>query len=645
MGDNIRRLALIFALLLTLPTSLATLFSQPQVLPPPSRYSPPTRRYAEEGYDAVWLVRVKRFSFNGTHSIIRVYYKLKILTDAGADKFFERRIIYNRDWETLIVNSMRTILPNGTVLEPPPDAVQDLPLVKERMYSNARQRVYQMPGVKVGSIIEANYTLIERFPIKGEFQDSFLFQDGIPIRYEKYVVTLPPNYLPFRDWNILEDLGVEGIPIEFKSYANNTYVWEARNVPALLKEPGRPPLEEIVPGIAISSIKSWGEIAKWWWGLVKEVLKPSKEIYAKALEVIKGGRGSKAALLYHWVEKNIKYVALEFGLGGFKPYKPRTVLRNLYGDCKDGATLLASMLRSVNLSAYLTLICSRGDVNPEFPALAFDHAIVAIPLEKEVYGSKWLFLDTTTVTNPYGNIPVHDQGKWALIVGINDSDYLFTQTPEYPPEINELNVIKELILNETGDVYGKVVINATGSYDWALRYAFKMALTGELRERFLKRYVAAVAPGAELISYRISNLENYSEPFSLIMYFKAKSYATPYGANSMMFRLPLFPPSRLAKVKWRYYPYVLGFPSLVKEEGKVTLPKGWIISFLPRGVELKKYWGEFSVKYSSTNGKVIGDSITIIKYREIPRWMYNDYVEFLDEYAKGVELPVIITKG
>ncbi|HDI32224.1 MAG TPA: DUF3857 domain-containing protein [Thermofilum sp.] len=617
---------------------------QPYVLPPPSRYSPPEREYREEGYDAVWLVRDKRFTFNGTHLIKRIYYKLKILTDAGADKYFERKIVYNRDWETLIVHSMRTIQPDGTVLEPMPDAIQDIPLVRERIYDNARQRIYQMPGVKVNSIIEANYTIIDKFPIEGEFQDGFVFQDDIPIRYERYTVILPENYTLFEDWNLLMTLGIEEIPVEFTSYDNGTYVWEARNVPAILNEEGRPLKEEIAPAIALSSISSWDEIGEWWWSLVKHVIEPKEEVVDKVRELVEQGK-TGVAEIYHWVEKNIKYVALEFGLGGFKPYEPGIVLKNLYGDCKDGASLLVSMLKAMNQTAYLVLINSMGDVSPELPALAFDHAIAAIPLEEEIYGSKWLFLDTTAVTNPYGYIPIGDQGKWALIVGVNNTVHIFTQTPKYPPETNRFYLLKYLVLEETGDVNGMVRWEATGFYDWFLKYMFRMALTEEQKELLLKQYVTSIAPGGELKHYEISDLENYTRPFTLVLSFKASSYASPYGEDSLMFKIPLEPPrSRPVKREWRYYPYILGFPSITEEVGEVLIPEGWDVNFLPKNMTLEKYWGNISVTYSKMGRKIIGRAVMRIDHEELPRWMYNEYVKFLEKYSKRVELPVIITK-
>ena len=636
---------LLMVLLLLQAACLLPCVPQPQYHRP--RYLPPEREYREEGYDAVWLVRSKRVVFNGTHLMQNVYYRLKILTDAGADRYFERRIVYNRDWQTLVVHAMRTIQPDGTVLEPMPDAIQDLPLVRERIYDNARQRVYQMPGVRPNSVIEANYTVIERFPIEGEFQDAFTFQDSIPTRYARYVLVLPPGYEMFRDWRVLVDPGVEGVPIEFTSYPNNTYVWEARNVPATLAEEGMPPLEEIVPFVAVSSIDSWEEIGEWWWGLVRDVIRP-EEVAERASELVEGVEGveERIAALYHWVEKNIKYVALEFGLGGFRPYEPSVVLENLYGDCKDGATLLVSMLRAVNITAYPVLICLSGDVDPEFPVLAFDHAIVAVPLDGELYGSRWLFLDTTTATNPCGNLPVGDQGKWALIVGVNETRHVFTQTPIYPPGCNRFTIRKYIVLDENGDATGMVRWEATGSYDWALRYLFRMTMDEDERRSFLEGYVTTIAPGARLIHYEFSDLENYTAPFSLTMTFKAPGFASRYGEGTLAFRMPVTPLERgLVKREWRYYPYVLGFPSVREEVVEVVLPKGWRALHLPSNLTVVRFWGSVHLGFSRAADRVVAESVVRLVHDELPRRLYNEYVDILDRFAKRLELPVMVMRG
>ncbi len=75
-------------------------------------------------------------------------------------------------------------------------------------------------------------------------------------------------------------------------------------------------------------------------------------------------------------------MAIEIGVGGYQPHPAADVFKNKYGDCKDKATLLITMLGHIGLRGYPALVGTRGDIeaDPKTPTLAtFDHMIVALP--------------------------------------------------------------------------------------------------------------------------------------------------------------------------------------------------------------------------------------------------------------------------
>ena len=69
------------------------------------------------------------------------------------------------------------------------------------------------------------------------------------------------------------------------------------------------------------------------------------------------------------------------------PIPPPEVFTHRYGDCKDKATLLSSMLSQIGVESFYVVINSeRGSVTPEIPANVggFNHAILAIKLPAEL---------------------------------------------------------------------------------------------------------------------------------------------------------------------------------------------------------------------------------------------------------------------
>jgi transglutaminase-like putative cysteine protease len=615
-------------------------------MPPPERYDPPPIPYVEEGFDAVWLKWEGHTTFDGEVTLYKIHNKLKVLTERGAERYFEVKIYYSRYWHELEVHFIRTILPDGTVLEPPPESVLDVPIVRQRVYTDARQRIYYMPGVKPGCIIEYSFTIKARFPMSGEFQDWFIFQDWMPIRKAKYSLTLPEDYMMFLDWNVLQTNGIEELPLVFYS-EGNTYTWELEKVPGVLPEYGMPPLEEIAPAIVVSSIMSWDEVGQWWWEMVEEVMEPDEGVREKTLELIEGKETEpeRLAAIYHWVVKNIKYVALEFGIGGFKPLQPGVVLQNMYGDCKDSMILLLAMLRIAGIEAYPTLINVYGDVFPGFPSLWFDHAIVAVPLGEKRFGSEWLFLDGTASTNPAGDLPLADQAKWALIVGIDGGTrHELVQSPLYPPEWNKWRILQNITLNEDGSVNVTIRWETQGYFNRWWRYVFK-ALTEGQRTYFLMSYASLLVPGAELKWYEISDLEDYEQPIKVTLIFTGKAGRLYGNGERMMLKIPVLGPIRgLVKEEWRYYPLVIGAPYVIETVTVLTIPPGWEVEALPDSLSLEYYWGSIFIEYSYDGMVVISKVEEKINHKVIPRWMYNEWVDAQNEFAKHTEFPILIVK-
>ena len=111
--------------------------------------------------------------------------------------------------------------------------------------------------------------------------------------------------------------------------------------------------------------------------------------------------------------KNTRYVALEFGIHGFLPYRVPEIVRRGFGDCKDKASLIYTMLREAGVDARIVLVRTRrnGAIDDEPASLAvFDHAIAYVP-------SLNLFLDGTAEHSGTRELPEGDQGVMVLLVG------------------------------------------------------------------------------------------------------------------------------------------------------------------------------------------------------------------------------------
>ena len=86
-----------------------------------------------------------------------------------------------------------------------------------------------------------------------------------------------------------------------------------------------------------------------------------------------------------FVQHNIRYVAIELGIGGYQPHRAAEIFGHHYGDCKDKATAMSAMLHEIGVDSYYVVINSeRGSVTPDMPANSgFNHVILAVKLPPE----------------------------------------------------------------------------------------------------------------------------------------------------------------------------------------------------------------------------------------------------------------------
>src|SRR5205823_9470712 len=131
-----------------------------------------------------------------------------------------------------------------------------------------------------------------------------------------------------------------------------------------------------------------------------------------------------------FVQEDIRYVAIELGIGGWQPHPASDVFTHRYGDCKDKATLMSSMLSAIGVESYYVVInTERGSITGDTPAHnGFDHAILAIKLPEGVNDSsllatyqhpklgKLLLFDPTNELTPFGQIGGYLQDNYGLLV-------------------------------------------------------------------------------------------------------------------------------------------------------------------------------------------------------------------------------------
>ena len=126
------------------------------------------------------------------------------------------------------------------------------------------------------------------------------------------------------------------------------------------------------PAMRSKSAGSWSDIGVWYNTLTTTSRNPTPAIQQKVAEFTAGMTDpvAKMKALAEYMQRQIRYVAIEIGIGGYQPHLASDIFAHQYGDCKDKATLLAAMLNEIGVQSYYVIIdTDRGIVRPE---LSFD---------------------------------------------------------------------------------------------------------------------------------------------------------------------------------------------------------------------------------------------------------------------------------
>ena len=254
----------------------------------------------------------------------------------------------------------------------------------------------------------------------------------------------------------------------------------------------------------------------------------------------------KVAALAAFVQRGVRYVAIEIGIGGYQPHSAQSVLANRYGDCKDKVTLLSAMLQELGIDSYYVLVHSeRGAVAPNFPSVTnFNHVILAIRLPEDLGGlrlyavqdharlGRLLYFDPTDPVTPLGYLPSGEQAAHGLLVSEGGGELV--ELPSLLSVTNRLMRVGKWQLGPTGALSGGVREVRWGGPAYSRRAAFLMAPLAE-RAKVVEDFLGIFLRGFRLTRATVENLEDYDQNLVLDYRFESRNYAQRAG-NLLIFR-------------------------------------------------------------------------------------------------------------
>ncbi len=562
------------------------------------------------------------------------------LTDEAAANGRQYAFQYHADKQTVQLRAAKVYRADGKVDEAidSGEGAANNPAIA--MYTSQRTFYVNFPRLNAGDVVELRYR-VEDVVARNEVGDYFgeieYLQSDEPIASSEYVLITPKSRALHTFASPLK-----GLTSEVKEEGDlRIYRWAATDVPPIAPEPVMPPWSEVLAHVHVSTFKTWDEVGAWYWGLAREQFDVDDEVRRKVKEITKGLTDDKAKVraVYKYATQT-RYVALELGIEGIKPRRCALTLARGWGDCKDKATLIVTMLRELGIPSTIVLVRTgmRGDVESEPASLApFDHAIAYVP-------SLDLYLDGTAESTGSLELPAMDRG--AVGLQINEGKPKLVRLPQHPPDDSPARRKLEVTLSADGSAQVALDLSVAGVHASSFRERYHAE--GTRRDRAARDLATELGP-IELApgkaGLEVNDLEDVEQPVRLKARGKATVFARKEGDS---LSLPAGPPQRMladfASLSTRTLDVVLSARTLRDDEWVVKLPPGTRAVAVPTAQTVDSPFGTVSITVEQAPGKVTVKSTLAFKKVRITPAEYPAWRSFCEAVDRAFGQRIVVGK-
>lgn len=460
--------------------------------------------------EATVLLNDERFTFDSAGRVTEVRHRIyRVETQEGVNGWSEISSLWAPWHQAKPEVKARVITTDGEVHTLDAKTLEDLPVHENStdVYSDERRYGGPLPAIAPGAIIEEEITVSDTTPFFAAgttTERSFAWY--VPVNKTRIVLSYPGSSAVHYKLRLLPEISVD------KSIANGveTVTLEQGPLPAYREDLAYvPPDVVLYPAVEFTTGTTWQRVAAEYARLADGKLRLADvhSLMAK-INTKDGTREQVIRRIVAALHSNVRYTGVEFGESNLIPQFPSETLKRKYGDCKDKAALLVTMLRSARIAANLALLDagSGPDIDPEFPGMGvFDHAIVYIPATTP---DPALWVDASAQYAQVGTLPWGDYGRRALIVSATTDS--LTKTPE----LTSAQVIHRELREFTMAEYGPAQIVETdedvgpGDSDWRDYYS------GDPKEikKQAEKYVKDMYLAESLTALEHGDLTNLDKP-------------------------------------------------------------------------------------------------------------------------------------
>ncbi len=459
------------------------------------------------------------------------------------------------------------------------------------------------------------------------------------VEHFKYSVVVPAE-LGMR-YKVINEQQVPGL---IAKKGATTFSWEANNLVAKKSEKHNGSSSRYAPQILLAPNKfkmddyegdmtSWKNFGEWNNRLIgaRNQLSEKGKTVIQSLTKEATTDIEKAKIIYTYLQKNMRYVSIQLGIGGLQPFPADFVQEKKYGDCKALSNYMQAALNVVGIKSHYAIVNSGANAVPaleDFPADPFDHIILCIPQPKD---SIWL--ECTSTTADFGELGNFTENRKALLVTENGG--VLVNTPASKAANNIFTSSTHIYLNDDGTGKADATITGTGEYKQQ-QVAYTYQQSDDDKRRYLIKAIEWKQP--DLVT--ITNSSRFEKPYQITAKMDYDQLPA-FKAGSKMFLQPRLYPlfnEDIPDSEKRTQDYYFAFPYQAKDTTVYHLPEGFGIDNLPKEKIITYPFGKYNCAYTWNEATKL---ITVTTTLEITEHVVKaaSYPQLL-EFSKAVEADI-----
>jgi hypothetical protein len=349
---------------------------------------------------------------------------MQAINQSGVDYISQLSIDFDPSYQTLTLNSLAIIRKDERINKLKTakfNVIQSESELSNRIYNGSLSLDIIIDDMRSGDMLDYSYTITGSNPIYGDkFSTRRTLSWSVPvIQQNMRVLWGKPTLLHVNkingEINVKTSQLAQGLDFQISLFEeplinsnSETPIWYSPN-----------------KQIYFSEYSQWSEVVNWALPLYKTAIETPPSITDIAKNIIQTHPKveDQIAAALRFSQDEIRYLGLEMGTNSHQPTFASETLALRYGDCKDKAVLLISLLQAMNIDAYPALVDTDETKRLiELPPTAsvFNHVIVTLETNNKRY---WL---DPTINYQRGSLEYLAQPNYGYALIINKGESALT---------------------------------------------------------------------------------------------------------------------------------------------------------------------------------------------------------------------------